>query len=454
MPDAPMPHRVGRRGRRGVALALALVLLSVFSVLAVVFAAAGDLSLQASHNFRVAGDARLAAESGLGFCTYLIESTSLPSGQTGQEMLSSLATALAGRLNGSANLQGQTVTCNGATISVPSVAMDGGGSFIAEITVAGADALRLRVVGRAASVDAPGGRLQRVVSVEFSPGTGGAFGYGIYAKGPVTIEQNFGYYGANDPSEACLFSAANGVAISIASGSIDGDVITYEPDATVNVGATVGGQICRTDILPSPRIDTSVFEPFATHIVDSGTDFSGGTFTNIRVRAGTNPEFGNNVAIQGVMYIEAPNNVVFSNNVMLTGVIVSQAPAPGASLADHSVYFKNNLTVHGLDELPVDPQFGTLRTMGGSAFLLPGFLLEFKNNFTTIAGTIAAQKIVAKNNLEGTVYGSIIVLGGEGLILKNNSRITVDRSRYRGETPGIGEATRKLVARFPSYSEE
>jgi hypothetical protein len=134
-------------------------------------------------------------------------------------------------------------------------------------------------------------------------------------------------------------------------------------------------------------------------------------------------------------------------------VIVSEDPGPGAAPADHAIYFKNNLTVRGLDELPDTPEFAALRELAGSAFLLPGFALEFKNNFTSIAGTIAAERIVAKNNLCGTVYGSIIVLGDGGLTFKNNSTITIDRSRYPHLSTGVTGVPKRLAVLPSSYTE-
>ncbi len=459
MGEILLSRRLHDRNRTGVALVLALLFLSIFAALAVVFATVGDLSLHTSHNFRLATDARLAAESGLAYCVYVLESQSLPKSADGQEMLNSLATALSGQLNGTANLGGQSVSYDGTTIVVPAIAVDDGASFHAEITVTAGKTLLLTVVGQVPAAYAPSGVVARTVSVEVEAGAEAGFGYGMFAKGPVGIGENFDYIGANDSSEASLFSAADGVAISVDSGSIDGDVIIYQPTATVSVGATVGGDIYRSSVLPNPQIDPSVFEPFATTIVDASWSFSSGTFTNIRIRPGTNPEFGNDVVIRGVMYIEAPNRVTFTNNCTITGVIVSEDPGEGASAADHFVYFKNNLTVHGFEELPDDTadgghdEFPVLRTMGGSAFLLPGFRLEFKNNFSSLSGTVAAHEIIAKNNLAGTVYGSIIVLGNGGLIFKNNSTITIDRSRYPGPAPGITGGDEKLVVRFSSYGE-
>ena len=340
---------------------------------------------------------------------------------------------------------------DGSTIMIPAISIGNGQSFSAEIAIATGKVLRLRVVGQASGA---GGAVWRSVSIEAELDPRYTFGYGMFAKGPIFIEQNLQYLGANDPDEATMFSAAGGVAITVDSGHIDGDVLTQQPGATVDIGATIGGDILPEADVFEPAIDGSVFEPFATNIVDSSTDFSSGTFTNIRIRGGTNPAFGNDVTIQGVMYIEAPNNVSFTGNVTIVGVIVSEDPGAGASPSEHYVYFKNNLSTQGLDELPETFEFATLREMVGSAFLLPGFTLDFKNNFSSINGAIVAEQIITKNNLDGIVYGNIIALGDAGVTFKNNAAVTIDRSKYPGLAPGtVPGAPPKLVLRPSSYTE-
>jgi len=442
------------RRRAGATLIVALMVLCILAVLGVSFAVSVDRGLRKSTNHRLVVAAEMAAESGTAYFAHVLQSAEITDVSSGQAILDSLATALDGQLSGSLTLQGQAVAYDGSTVTVPAIGLGDGRSFTTEITGGDGQAMRLTVVGRAPSADAPGGAVERSVNVELELAAETAFEYGIFAKGPINIGMNFDYTGANDPAEASLFSAAGGIAIAVDSGEIDGDVITYEPGATVIMGANVGGRIYVSDSLPEPEVDGSVFEPFATNIVDAGTDTSGGTFTNIRVRASTDPFFGP-VTILGVMYIEAPNVVTFKNNAEITGVVVSEDPGLGASLDHHRVYFKNNLTVRGLDELPNTPDFATLRTMGGSAFLLPGFALEFKNNFTSISGTVAAQQIVAKNNLSGTVYGSIISLGSGGLTFKNDSSITIDRSKYPDPAPGlIPGQPRTLILQPASYLED
>jgi Tfp pilus assembly protein PilX len=438
----------------GAAYVLTLLFLCVITSLGVALAASTNLNLQKAKNWRLVMEAQLAAESGLAYHTHLLKSTQIADSSTGQAVLDSLATDLADQLDGSALLQGQSVGYDGSTIAIPAIALEDGKSFSAEVTLVTGKVLRLRVVAEVPASTVPDATIRRAVSIEVEPAPD-TFGYGMFAKGPIVIGSGFNFVGANDPAEASMASAAGGVAITVADGHIDGNVVTYRPDATVAIGATVGGQIiCGADSPDDPQIDGSIFEPFATNTVDAGTDTSSGTFTNIRVEAGADSVFGNGVNIRGVMYIEAPNKISFVNNANITGVIVSEDPGPGAEPSEHYLYFKNNLTVHGLDELPDTPEFATLRGMAGSAFLLPGFTLEFKNNFSSVSGVIAAREIIAKNNLDGIVYGSIIALGDVGVTFKNNAMVTIDRARYPSLAPGIVlVGPKRLAVRPSSYTE-
>ena len=74
-----------------------------------------------------------------------------------------------------------------------------------------------------------------------------------------------------------------------------------------------------------PVPDVQRFRQYATGpVIDSDTDLSQSTFTNAVIEAGTNPTFtADNVTIQGILYIEAPNMVMFSKNTTLQGMIVA-----------------------------------------------------------------------------------------------------------------------------------
>jgi len=430
---------------------LAVLFLAVMTALAVTFATTTDMTLAKSENQRLVSEAELAAESGLNYVTYVVTSLELPEGSSEQQALDELATLVSSELGGSGNLEGQGIFYDGTTIAIPPIALGEGRSFTTAITLESGN-IAISVTGCVG--DPAGSSLSRTVAMSFAPGPGGST-YGIYSKGPIAIGQNLNLVGANYPKEGSIYSAAAGGAVTITSGYVDGDVCAYHSDAIMHVGATVNGQVKRG--VPEARLpetEGSLFEPFATNIIDEQGDISGSIFENIRIAAGTNPQFDNSVTILGVMYVEAPNVVTFKNNVEFTGVIVTEDPGEGADPADHRIYFKNNLTMRGLDELPDEPGYAELRELGGSAIIAPGFTVEFKNNFTSISGTIAAQSLLLKNNLAGTIYGSIVILGDGGISFKNNSNLTIDTSRYGGLTPGlVTPGPVKLTPQMNSYTE-
>jgi len=445
------------RHRSGAVYILAILILCVFAAMSVAFVATTDTALAKGNNNRLSLEARFAAESGINYLSHLLADASM-SGSTLEELLSSLATILSDELDGTGNLAtGETVSYDGTTISIPQIQVSAKQSCTAQIAVVSGSVIRLDVTGTI-PVGGDGGSLtvSRSIGIEFEPYTPSAFDYGIYSKGPVDIGSGLNFVGANQPEEASVYSEAEGKAIEIDGGYIDGYVRTLHADAEVDIGATVNKDIeLGADPVAVPVIDTSAFIPFATNIVDSSTNTSdGGTFNNIRIEAGTNPSFDKAVTLNGVVYVEAPNKVSFKNNVTFTGVLITEDPGPGVSAADHYIDFKNNLTVRGVEDLPDSPEFSELRQMPGTAFVAPGFTLEFKNNFSTINGIVAAESIIVKNNLDGLVYGSILILGDQGVEFKNNAHVTIDRSKYGGDSWGF-ELTgpRKLAAKASSYVE-
>jgi len=436
---------------------LALLLVCLFSSLAVAFISTTDLALCKGNNSRLALDARLAAESGMNYMVYQLTAEALPPGSTGQAMLDNLATSLADRLNETGNLGEAQVSYDGTTISIPPISLDSRRSFSAEITLVDGK-LRLSVTGQSPVCRQSADRmLARTLAVELESSYRSPLEYGIFSKGPVDIDMNLNLIAAGDPADASVYSAAQGNAIIIDSGYIDGNVSVCQEDAVINCGATVNGDI-ETGVpeVPVPTLDGSIFEPFATNIVDSSTDTSkGGTFENIRILAGTNPQFTKAVTIRGVMYVEAPNYVYFKNNVDFTGVIVTEDPGEDADPDTHKIEFKNNLTIRGIEELPDSAEFEGLKQYQGTAVIAPGFALEFKNNFSSVSGVIAAESITLTNNLDGLVYGSLVILGDGGVDFKNNAHLTIDHSKYNRAAPGLvaGTAPVNLVVRPSSYTE-
>lgn len=150
------------RYRRGFAYVLAMVLLAIFSTLAVAFASSTDLGLRKSDNCRRIGEARLAAEGGLEFAIHTMRDV-LSEGTWGQQpdMIPIVFNHLSGKLNGTSNLGGQTVSMSCGVISVPGISLSDDASFSFTVVQAGADQLRLTVTGYS-------GSCTRTVAIKFN----------------------------------------------------------------------------------------------------------------------------------------------------------------------------------------------------------------------------------------------------------------------------------------------
>jgi len=140
-------HQCERRNS-GVVYVLALLLLALFSTLAVAFAARTDMNMRTSSNFQNAQAARLAAESGMAFANRCLSGIYVE-GPGDPNMLQSVYNCLLANV-GSGNTAGQQIGLSGNTISVPTISMPGNASsFSFSVTRLDPSTLRLLVVGQA-----------------------------------------------------------------------------------------------------------------------------------------------------------------------------------------------------------------------------------------------------------------------------------------------------------------
>ncbi len=426
-------------GRRsGFAYILAMMLIVVMASMGYAVTVTTDLQARQAANTSDAFDAHASTESGLSYLVYVLSTCDLTSNVSGEALLDSLAISLQGKMNNTDNLGDRTVSYDGnSTITIPSVAFSDNSSFSAVITMPDSGTVRLSVTG--SYTTGAGTTLSRSMSMDFDKGSkAGELDYGMFSAGPINIGMNCSYTGLTSDDEASMYTEAVvvGLAIEVDSGYISGNVDLKDSYGSVAISADVGGTInYGVTGRAIPTIDPSVFSPFAVTTIDSNTPTRNVTLINPRIAANTNPVFDNNVTIQGVLYIEAPNYVVFNNNATVTGVIVSEQPDSVDAQSTNKVYFKNNLTLNPIEDLP-EEGFATLRAMTGSAILTPGFDIEFKNNFGTISGTVACESLTAKNNVDATISGSII-LGDGGIHLENNATIRIDRSKYAAVPAGV-----------------
>jgi len=289
------------------------------------------------------------------------------------------------------------------------------------------------------------------------------FDYGIASRGRIIMTGNARVLGVNDPHEADILSATYSTPEAVrltGNPTIDGDVSTCSPFSYVSITGNpdIGGHTdwdviqdhIHTGIgdVAFPEIDPTVFEPFATNLVDSSTNTNGNrTFENIRIAAGTNPTFSGNTTLRGVVFIEAPNKVRFSGNLDFTGVIVTEDAGEDA-YDDNTIRFTGNMTSAGVETLPDAPQFAALREMPGSMLLAPGFGVHFTGNFGTVNGAMAADKFVLTGNSGGIVHGPIISYGDSDFTLTGNAHLAIDRGHYLHAPSGFvpEPATAALLA--------
>jgi hypothetical protein len=250
--------------------------------------------------------------------------------------------------------------------------------------------------------------------------------------------------------EASVISSSNApVAVSVVGDAVvDGDISSVGADTSIVISGTPtiagSGDLdviaehihCGVDPPVFPEVDTSVFLPLATTVIDSQSDVSPmhKTFENIIIKAGTNPTFASDVTINGVVYIEAPNIVNFSGKVTLNGVVATE---PSSDPIDScKISFQAQVDVYGVDALPDLPQFAGVKELDGTFIVAPGFDVSFAGHFSGINGTIAADRLSFSGQAEGTVKGSVIGLADHPTFVGGYVDIVIDRSGE--EDPGAG----------------
>ena len=437
--------------RSGFASFLALMLLVVMAILGVSFAAYTNTNLLRSANQTNIHHSLLQAESGIDFLAYEFRNIRLPAGLTGQDMFNALGTVLATRLNGSGNLRGGNIVATPSSIAIPHIVTDEHGhGFRAVITpIPGSDrTVHVWVTG-------DHGTVCRAVGMDFELSTrrSSIFDYGIASKSAVQLTGNASVRGANNAAEANILSGtySTSEAFNITGNcNIQGDIYAANPDAhaTLTGNVTIGGKGLNDPAINDhihigeggtdfPEVAPTVFEPFATNIVDASTPTSGNkTFTNIRIKANANPTFSGNITINGVVFVEQPNKVQFSGNLNFTGLLVTQDAGDNA-YTTNTVKFTGNTTSRGVESLPDTPEFHDLRQMPGSFILAPGFGVSFTGNFGTVNGCMAADAFSFTGNAGGVVKGPIINYSDSTFSLTGNSQVVIDRLNSPSEPPGF-----------------
>jgi hypothetical protein len=438
---------------------MVLMLIGVFAALATAHFYSATISLRQSKSQIDVQSANLEAESGVEFFIHVLGDDTIPGDVTGADLLAEVESNLSAALDGTATLGGQTVQSENGQIVVPSISSGSlDRDFSATVSLKGTDTVTLTVTGRA-------GNVSRTVTMDFEAvrQSNPVFDYGIAAQGPIALENTISIVGANDPSEADLYSAWSGTAFRLEDNlTIEGEVFAGDSAASVIVqgtGTISGASMADPEVMDHvytgvgdtqfPPIDISPFAPQATSMVDAGTDTSSGTFENIRIVSGTNPTFGSGTQINGVVYIEAGNQVTFMANSTVTGVIVTE---DGDGATDQ-IKFEDNTQFCGVEQLPDTSQWRSLRESSGTFMLAPGFHVKFENQSGAFSGIMAADHFKFENAFVGTIKGGIISYGTEEMKAEDGSSFTIDASGYGDTAPPGFTVDKRLCPQPTTYSE-
>jgi len=455
----PRPHTCG-----GTVTILALLLLIVLSTLMISFAQFTGLGLRAADNFRRTADARLAAESGMAFTIYQLRRVRLPADTTEATLAANLTTALGSRLDGTTNLSGAAVTNTGSEVYVPPIPLDAGSTFCCWILPVDADLCRLRVKGSAGGVDR-----YLTIDLAIAPRLPSVFDYGLASGGPVLLSGASKIVGVNDPAEASVFAAISdaGEAINIGGNAVtvSGDLFVSGEDGSVAItgSPSIGGSTDPATVAEHihfgveppefPELNVAPLAAMATNVVDGSTDTAspGQTFTNIRIAAGTNPSFGSDTVINGVVYVEAPNLVSFAGHAQINGMMVTEDK--GLPIEECQLSFAGTVEAAGVEALPDTDQFGPVKQHTGTFVLAPGFAATFAGNFSTVSGTIAADQLTFSGTSEGVIRGAVIGLSDRPTQVAGKVEIYVDQANA-GPNPAGFVKSLALEPVADSYCEQ
>lgn len=433
-----------RHRHSGSALLVVMVFMGVFSAVAAGYLVAANSSLDSARLHADNRRAQVAAESGLAFLRCTLPDIDVSGESDAMGTLQAIADQYNARfrdtLFGGAMAE---VEDDGDNVLLPAVVLDfpeGQAQFRLRIVALSDDAYSGQSVGAYSRCD-------KSVTMGFVAGQDRSMlaAFGIASKSRIVMTGNPSIRGGDDPEDGSILSTTYSATTAIdLTGNIDvsGDVSVANPEGEVSLQGNVqidGDIRIGVDQPKFPEIETAVFEQYAINEVGPGTPTSGNRyFENIRILADTNPIFGGNITMRGIVYIESPNRITFTGNLDLVGAVVVEPPPGALDLDDHCIHFTGNTSTNGTSALPVDAhQFDGLRDLTGSFVLAPGYEVEFTGNFRTINGSIAASRFKFTGNASGTIVGSILNLDDTDFVMTGNSRLTIDHNGMDDDPAGM-----------------
>ncbi|MFP4052386.1 MAG: hypothetical protein ACLFV7_00810 [Phycisphaerae bacterium] len=494
--------RRNSRPRRGVAYVMAIVLVTVMGSLAAFLITATDSGLQKSQNHRDVLVARNTAESGMGYLTYKLQNMAVPSDANATNVISKIATALAGEMNTHFGWAGgEGVSLSGSTCTIPDITLDGS-TFRGSIALTGTDPevrLQLTVTGES-------GVASKQMSTDFTLyGCGrSVFDYAVASKGTVKFGSNSLVKDDNGTMKADIL-AMQKVTDTVqvrGSANVEGQLyVTADKNALVSVGQGNGSKVCgvsdanvvmnqyvhEVEEPPFPTIDITQFTNAVSDwtVINKNTTFTGkskgnktdttdGDTSTDTKKTGNDKEKTNNgggnskkndssdtstddstegeTATSGdVGYLDANDNLVLENimieansdiqfkqDTVIKGVVYIKAP--------NDIVFKSKVTIQGV----------IVTDDGSSNDQLIESTITFKGQAST--GGIDALDTTQPQfaGLAGKT-GTSILAPGFGLYFRGNSdsyqgTVAADTIEFRGNTsggPGLNGSILGLNENFP-----
>lgn len=426
--------------RHGIVSVIAMMYLMLFTVLAVGFYAASTMSVQISKNDRAVEQAQLASESGLQFVRYQLGNIVLDPSVTNDQLLSAVATALGSQLNGTRNMNGNTVSVSNGSIYLPSqtgyMSLDpnSGTQFRIQLWSNG-PYVWAKVTGTGSNSS-----IARAVEIEFQKASHASsiFNYGVASKSAISMAGNVKIVGQTDPTKGSVLSATGGAVPLTMTGSpkISGDFSYSNSNGTNSYASgTIAGygstspnfsQHVHAGVTPPlfPFIDTSSYYSYTTNTY-TGTGLNGPTLINAVIPPNANLTFSGGTTIQGVLYIQTPNKIKFAGNVTITGAIVVENN-PQGDPTTNSLYFGGNVSAQPMSSLPSNSNFPAgEKALTGAFILAPQFSVTFTGNFGTIGGSIVASQLTYSGNAGGVVDGTVINLNDTAMSMAGTSDIVI-----------------------------
>jgi Tfp pilus assembly protein PilX len=429
------------RTQKGSVLIVTLVFVAVFGALAVGYLAASNGNLESSRLYAHSRRAHFASEMGLELARRVLPEADVAGTTTYGETLAALAAALNNQYQATL-FQGAAATVQSNCLTVPALSVT-----LPEGTA------RTRMMIYATSHDdyyvwseGTFNECRQTLRLRFRAERDMSLltTFGVASKSRIRMLGNARIIGLNDPKEGSVLSTTM---VTLDPIDITGHVLISGDAAITNPAGTVsykGNSNIQGDIRigvrepPFPAVDTSIFEPYATTIVDASTNTSSDCYLeNVRIVAGTNPMFSGRCTIRGVVYIESPNEVRFAGGADIIGVIVVEPPTNVTDFAHHNIVFNGNCSAQSVSQLPDLPQFAGLRSLDGSFLLAPGYEVHFLGNFGTIGGSIYASKMDFSGTTATTVRGSVLNCADTDFTVGGTAGITIDHTGISDPPAGM-----------------